>query len=76
MFKILTKSLRPFVFLPLFRSSQKKDHLLALSHQLFTQHQTLKGWKTVRLLHSLTMARYDPEVAGVAAGGKEEGAKL
>lgn len=76
MFKILSRSLRPLVLLPAFRCSQKKEQLVALSHQLFSQHQALKGWKTVRLLHSLTMARYDPEVAGVAVGGKEETAKL
>jgi hypothetical protein len=67
MFKFLTKSL-PFLYRPIFNFSDKKQHLLALSQQLLTQHQTFKGWKTVQLLHSITMARYDPEVADVVNG--------
>jgi hypothetical protein len=60
MFKIFTKSFKPLLIRPIFLNSLKKEHMVALSHQLLTEHQNFKGWKTVRLLHSLTMARYDP----------------
>ena len=50
--------------------------MVALSHQLLTEHQNFKGWKTVRLLQSLTMARYDPEIADSHKEGKEFQVKI
>lgn len=56
----------------IYRLSQHKQSLLVLTKELLTQHGKYQPWRNVRLVHAITMARYDPEVAGIVPERQEE----
>ena len=52
MIKILTRTI--------YALTQHKHSLLVLTRELLTQHAKYQPWRNVRLVHAITMARYDP----------------
>ena len=44
-------------------SEGNKQHLMEISRELLKNYRTYEPWKNIRLIHQLTMAKYDPEVS-------------
>lgn len=64
MIKILARSL--------YHCAQHKHSLLVLTRELLAHHQKYQPWRNVRLVHAITMARYDPELAASLPERQEE----
>lgn len=45
-----------------FSFASSKEQVLTLSRELLENYRSYRPWKNIRLIHQVTMSRYDPEV--------------